>query len=102
MKTVLEQEFDPSVVAVEIVKQDVLVGILVLSSLATSATALALALLTDSFSSACQAEDDFSIVLENTNDKLHCVPLGAPAVFPTEMEGLMVVSKIGTWLSRQQ
>ena len=73
MKTVLEQEFDPSVVQVDVVKQDVLV----------------------------KATDDFSVVLENNSEKLHTIPVGGRPDFPTEMEGLMMVSRIGTWLSKQ-
>ena len=73
MKTVLEQEFDRSILQVDVVKQDAL----------------------------AKSTEDFSIVLENNGEKLHTIPLGGSPEFPTEMDSLMMVSKIGTWLSEQ-
>ena len=72
MKDVLEREFDPTVVRVDVVKQDPLVKV----------------------------TEDFSIVLENNGEKLHAIPVGGPPDFPTEMQSLMMISKIGTWLSK--
>ena len=46
--------------------------------------------------------NDFTVTLENTGEMLHSIGLGEPAVFPSEMESLMMISKIGTYLSEQR
>ena len=43
-----------------------------------------------------------TVTLENTGEVLHSIGLGEPAVFPSEMESLMMISKIGTYLSEQR
>ena len=46
--------------------------------------------------------NDFTVTLENTGEVLHSIGLGEPAVFPSEMESLMMISKIGIYLTEQR
>lgn len=41
-----------------------------------------------------------AVVLENTGEQLYCSPHSSK-VFPSEMETLMMISKIGSWLAEQ-
>jgi hypothetical protein len=45
-------------------------------------------------------EDGLAVVLENTGEVLHTMPKHT-AIYPTEMEQLMMISKIGIWLAER-
>ena len=47
------------------------------------------------------APDDFEVVLENTGEVLHSIPMGAPAEYPDEMAVLLMISKVGGWVAEQ-
>lgn len=43
-------------------------------------------------------KEGLTVVLENTGEVLHTIPLSG-TTYPTEPQQLMIVSKIGEWLA---
>ena len=46
-------------------------------------------------------KEGLTVVLENTGEVLHTIPLSG-TTYPTEPQQLMMVSKIGQWLATQK
>jgi len=73
--TTLEQEFDESALAVEVEREADELG----------------------------ASEDLKVLFESTGEVLHSIPMLTPAPAPpTEMESLVMISKVGAWLASAQ